>query len=62
LRFTTGERVTVRGGHLRGMYDKILRHRVVWLREGDEEEEAADGEPFVDEIEWPAKEEEGELS
>jgi hypothetical protein len=58
LRFASGERVTVRGRHLRGMYEKILRHRVTWLREGDADENVPDGEPFVDEIEGPMKEEE----
>ena len=45
LHFATGERFTVRGRHLRGMYEKILRHRVVWLREGDADENAGDDEP-----------------
>jgi hypothetical protein len=61
LRFATGERVTVRGRHLRALYDKILRHRVIWLREGAADENAPEGETFVDEIEGPVKEEPGEL-
>jgi hypothetical protein len=62
LRFASGERVTVRGRHLRGMYEKILRHRVVWLREGDQDEVAADGEPFVDEIDGPVNEQPGDVT
>jgi hypothetical protein len=61
LRFATGERVTVRGRHLRAMYEKILRHRVVWVREGEDDEQAPEGEPFVDEIEGPVKEEQADL-
>jgi hypothetical protein len=61
LRFATGERVTVKGRHLRPLFDKILRHRATWFREGDDEEKVPDGELFVDEILGPVKEDEGEL-
>jgi hypothetical protein len=57
LRFASGERVTVRGRHLRAMYEKILRHRVVWVREGEADEQTPDSDPFVDEIEGPVREE-----
>jgi hypothetical protein len=60
LRFASGERVKVRGRHLRPAYDKVLRHRVTWLREAARGERAPDGELFIDEIEGPVKEEEGE--
>jgi hypothetical protein len=53
LRFATGETFIVRGRHLRGMYEKILRHRIVWVRDGHADENAGDDEPFVDEIAGP---------
>jgi len=58
LRFATGERVTVRGRHLRPLYEKLLRHRITWLRDAAADERAPDGELFIDEIEGPIKEEE----
>jgi hypothetical protein len=60
LRFATGERVTVRGRNLRPLYEKILRHRVTWVRDADRSEKASDRDLFIDEIDGPAKEEEGE--
>jgi hypothetical protein len=60
LRFATGERVTVRGRNLRPLYEKLLRHRVTWLRDAARGEKAADRDLFIDEIEGPVKEEEGE--
>ena len=59
LRFATGERVTVRGRNLRPLYEKLLRHRITWLRDAAPDEAASDGELFIDEIEGPVKEEEG---
>jgi len=61
LRFATGERVTVRGRHLRPLFDKILRHRATWLREGGEDDKASDGELFIDEILGPVKDDDSEL-
>jgi hypothetical protein len=61
LKFATGERVTVKGRHLRPLFDKILRHRATWLREGGDDDKAADGELFIDEILGPVKDDEGEL-
>jgi hypothetical protein len=58
LRFATGERVTVRGRNLRPLYEKLLRHRVTWVRDAVSDEKAPDGELFVDEIEGPVKVEE----
>ena len=58
LRFATGERVTVRGRNLRELYEKLLRHRITWLRDAAPDEKASDGELFIDEIEGPVKEEE----
>jgi hypothetical protein len=60
LRFATGERVTVRGRHLRVLFEKILRHRATWVREGSDDDKVPDNELFVDEIEGPVKEDEGE--
>jgi hypothetical protein len=60
LRFATGERVTVRGRNLRPLYEKLLRHRVTWLRDAARGEKAADRELFIDEIVGPVKDEEGE--
>jgi hypothetical protein len=57
LRFATGERVTVRGRHLRPLYEKLLRHRVTWLREAEEDERGPADELCIDEIEGPVKEE-----
>lgn len=62
LRFATGERVTVRGRNLRSLYEKVLRHRVTWLREAESDEKAADRELFIDEIDGPMKLEEGEAA
>jgi hypothetical protein len=60
LRFATGQRVTVRGRNLRPLYEKLLRHRVTWLREAAPGEKAPDRELFIDEIVGPVKEEEGD--
>jgi hypothetical protein len=61
LNFATGERVTVKGRHLRPLFDKILKHRATWLREGGNDDKAADAELFIDEILGPVKEDEGDL-
>ena len=58
VRYATGERVTVRGRHLRPLYEKLLRHRVTWVREAAPGETAPDEELFVDEIEGPVKDKE----
>lgn len=58
LRFATGEQVTVRGRNLRPLYEKLLRHRITWLRDAAPDERASDDELFIDEIEGPVKEEE----
>jgi len=60
LLFATGERVTVRGRNLRPLYEKLLRHRVIWIREGEADEAVPDGELFVDEIDGPVKADPGE--
>ena len=57
LRYATGERVTVRGRNLRPLYEKLLRHRITWVREAASGETAPDEELFVDEIEGPVKDE-----
>jgi hypothetical protein len=57
VRFATGEKVTVRGRNLRPLYEKLLRHRITWIREAEREEKAPDSELFVDEIEGPIKDE-----
>jgi hypothetical protein len=59
LRFATGEKVTVRGRNLRPLYEKLLRHRITWVRCASDGERGRDSELFVDEIEGPVKEEEG---
>ena len=62
LRFATGELVTVRGRNLRPLYEKLLRHRVTWIREGSEDDDKVpESELHVDEILGPVKEDDGEL-
>jgi hypothetical protein len=55
IQYASGERLTVRGRNLRPLYEKLLRHRVTWLREATAGENAADSELFIDEIEGPNK-------
>ncbi len=57
LLFASGERVTVRGRNLRPLYEKLLRHRVTWIREGEAEEAVPDSELFIEEIVGPVKDE-----
>ena len=59
LELASGERVTVKGRNLRPLYEKLLRHRVTWLRDAARGEKAPDRELFIDEIEGPVKDEEG---
>jgi len=60
LQYANGERLTVRGRNLRPLYEKLLRHRITWLREAAHGETAPDSELFIDEIDGPVKVEEAD--
>lgn len=50
LTFGSGHHVTVKGRHLREMYEQLRRHRVTYLRAAENAETAPDRELFIDEI------------
>ena len=50
LHYVTGHKVEILGRNLRPLCEQLRRHRLVWVREADAEEEARERDLFVDEI------------